>query len=61
MKNLHLMPLPADFDKKYESVWVNIDAKLYNADLVGRSLNEYLDQMKFADELGFAPPAYANA
>jgi alkanesulfonate monooxygenase SsuD/methylene tetrahydromethanopterin reductase-like flavin-dependent oxidoreductase (luciferase family) len=58
MKNLffHLMPykgLPADFDKKYESVWVNIDAKLYDPDLVRQSLHEYLDQMKFADELGF--------
>ncbi len=58
MKNLffHLMAykgLPADFDKKYESVWVNIDARLFKPDVVQQSFREYLDELKFADELGF--------
>ena len=58
MKNLffHLMAykgLPADFAEKYESVWVNIDAKLYDPDVVRQSFKDYLDQLRFADELGF--------
>jgi alkanesulfonate monooxygenase SsuD/methylene tetrahydromethanopterin reductase-like flavin-dependent oxidoreductase (luciferase family) len=58
MKNLffHLMPykgLPPDFPQKYESVWVNIDARLYNPEIVQQNLHDYLDQLKFADELGF--------
>ena len=58
MKNLffHLMSykgLPPDFDEKYESVWVNIDARLYNPDIVRQNFHDYLDQLKFADQLGF--------
>jgi alkanesulfonate monooxygenase SsuD/methylene tetrahydromethanopterin reductase-like flavin-dependent oxidoreductase (luciferase family) len=58
MKNLffHLMAykgLPADFDKKYDSVWVNIDAKLYNPKIARQSFKDYLDELKFADDMGF--------
>jgi alkanesulfonate monooxygenase SsuD/methylene tetrahydromethanopterin reductase-like flavin-dependent oxidoreductase (luciferase family) len=58
MKNLffHLMSykgLPTDFAQKYESVWVNIDSRLYDPEIARQNFHDYLDQLKFADELGF--------
>jgi alkanesulfonate monooxygenase SsuD/methylene tetrahydromethanopterin reductase-like flavin-dependent oxidoreductase (luciferase family) len=52
----HLMPyagLPHDFSDKYNSVWVDIDASLFKPEVAHRCYHEYLDQLKFADELGF--------
>jgi alkanesulfonate monooxygenase SsuD/methylene tetrahydromethanopterin reductase-like flavin-dependent oxidoreductase (luciferase family) len=58
VKNLffHLMPykgLPEDFVEKYGSVWVDIDTRLYNPDLIREYFHDYLDQLRFADQLGF--------
>jgi alkanesulfonate monooxygenase SsuD/methylene tetrahydromethanopterin reductase-like flavin-dependent oxidoreductase (luciferase family) len=58
MKNLffHLMPykgLPDDFVEKYGSVWVDIDATLYDHEIFRENMNDYLDQLRFADQLGF--------
>jgi hypothetical protein len=52
----HLMSypnLPADFTKKYRSVWVDIPRSLYDPKLGHRIYNDYLDQLEFADRLGF--------
>jgi alkanesulfonate monooxygenase SsuD/methylene tetrahydromethanopterin reductase-like flavin-dependent oxidoreductase (luciferase family) len=52
----HLMPyrfLPADFKEKYHSVWVDIPRNLYDAKLGHRLYNDYLDQLEFADRMGF--------
>lgn len=52
----HLMPyggLPLDFDKKHESVWVDIDSRLFAADIAQQNFNDYLDQLRFADQLGY--------
>ncbi|HYA34458.1 MAG TPA: LLM class flavin-dependent oxidoreductase, partial [Candidatus Binataceae bacterium] len=52
----HLMPyrfLPEDFKDKYRSVWVDIPQKLYDPKLGHRLYNDYLDQLEFADRMGF--------
>jgi hypothetical protein len=52
----HLMSypyLPDDFTKKYRSVWVDIPRDLYNPRLGHRIYNDYLDQLEFADRMGF--------
>jgi alkanesulfonate monooxygenase SsuD/methylene tetrahydromethanopterin reductase-like flavin-dependent oxidoreductase (luciferase family) len=52
----HLMSypyLPPDFTKKYRSVWVDIPRSLYDPKLGHRIYNDYLDQLEFADRLGF--------
>jgi hypothetical protein len=52
----HLMPygaLPDDFSSKYNSVWVDIDSDLFKHEDAHRMYHEYLDQLQFADELGF--------
>jgi alkanesulfonate monooxygenase SsuD/methylene tetrahydromethanopterin reductase-like flavin-dependent oxidoreductase (luciferase family) len=52
----NLMPwpyLPDDFRQKYRSVWVDIPSRLYDP-LKGHALyHTYLDQLEYADELGF--------
>lgn len=52
----HLMPyahLPDDFEKRYHSVWVDIPNHLYDP-LKGHQLyNTYLDELEYADKLGF--------
>lgn len=58
MKSLffHLMPyaaLPEDFSEKYSSVWVDIDKKLFNPELAHAMYHDYLDELQYADELGF--------
>jgi alkanesulfonate monooxygenase SsuD/methylene tetrahydromethanopterin reductase-like flavin-dependent oxidoreductase (luciferase family) len=52
----HLMPyrfLPDDFKQKYRSVWVDIPRSLYDPKIGHRLYNEYLDQLEFADRMGF--------
>lgn len=52
----HLMPypfLPDDFQEKYRSVWVDVPSSLYDPEQGHRVYNQYLDQLEFADGLGF--------
>jgi alkanesulfonate monooxygenase SsuD/methylene tetrahydromethanopterin reductase-like flavin-dependent oxidoreductase (luciferase family) len=52
----HLMSypyLPVDFTKKHRSVWVDIPRNLYDPKLGHRIYNDYLDQLEFADSMGF--------
>jgi len=52
----HLMSypyLPDDFKRKYRSVWVDIPRSLYDPKLGHRIYNDYLDQLEFADQMGF--------
>ena len=52
----HLMPyryLPNDFKQKYRSVWVDIPRDLYDPKVGHRLYNDYLDQLEFADHMGF--------
>ena len=52
----HLMPyrfLPDDFKQKYHSVWVDIPRDLYDPKIGHRLYNDYLDQLEFADHMGF--------
>ena len=51
----HLMPypdLPDDFKAKHESVWVNIDPGLFDAERGHEVYNEYIDELEFAAEAG---------
>ena len=52
----HLMPyrfLPANFENDYHSVWVDIPARLFDP-MRGHNLyNEFLDELEFADQMGF--------
>jgi alkanesulfonate monooxygenase SsuD/methylene tetrahydromethanopterin reductase-like flavin-dependent oxidoreductase (luciferase family) len=52
----NLMPwpyLPADFRQKHRSVWVDIPSSLYDP-VKGHALyHTYLDQLEYAEELGF--------
>ncbi len=52
----HLMPyryLPEDFKDKYRSVWVDIPQNLYDPKVGHRLYNDYLDQLEFADQMGY--------
>lgn len=52
----NLMPwphLPEDFREKHRSVWVDIDSRLYDPAEGNRVYHEYMDQLEFADSLGF--------
>jgi alkanesulfonate monooxygenase SsuD/methylene tetrahydromethanopterin reductase-like flavin-dependent oxidoreductase (luciferase family) len=52
----HLMPyryLPEGFKDKYRSVWVDIPRDLYDPKVGHRLYNDYLDQLEFADQMGF--------
>ncbi|HZP44473.1 MAG TPA: LLM class flavin-dependent oxidoreductase [Candidatus Binataceae bacterium] len=52
----HLMPyryLPEDFTTRYRSVWVDIPRDLYDPKVGHRLYNDYLDQLEFADQMGF--------
>src|SRR5487761_313175 len=52
----HLMPyptLPPDFRDKYPSVWVDVPSALFDAETGHRSYNEYLDELEYADQVGF--------
>jgi alkanesulfonate monooxygenase SsuD/methylene tetrahydromethanopterin reductase-like flavin-dependent oxidoreductase (luciferase family) len=52
----NLMPwphLPNDFRKKHRSVWVDIPNSLYDPQEGNRVYNTYLDQLEYAETLGF--------
>ncbi|TWT09604.1 LLM class flavin-dependent oxidoreductase [Reyranella sp. CPCC 100927] len=52
----HLMPwphLPDDFREKHRSVWVDIPSTLYDAKRGHHVYHEYLDQLEFAEKMGF--------
>ena len=52
----HLMPykdLPEDFKDRYPSVWVDVPSKLYDPVKGHEIYNEYLDELEYADRLGF--------
>jgi hypothetical protein len=52
----HLMPypfLPDDFKQKYRSVWVDVPSTLYDPEKGHWLYNQYLDQLEFADSLGY--------
>ncbi|ETX02993.1 MAG: hypothetical protein ETSY2_34350 [Candidatus Entotheonella gemina] len=52
----HLMPypyLPDDFKDKYRSVWVDVPSSLYDPEKGHWLYHQYLDQLEFADSLGF--------
>ena len=52
----NLMPwpyLPDDFREKHRSVWVDIDQALYDPVEGQRVYHEYMDQLEYADALGF--------
>jgi len=52
----NLMPwphLPEDFREKHRSVWVDIDSRLYDPAEGNRVYHEYMDQLEYADTLGF--------
>ncbi len=52
----HLMPypkLPSDFHDKYSSVWVDVPSELFDPEVGNRSYNEYLDELEYADKVGF--------
>ena len=52
----HLMPykyLPEDFQQKHRSVWVDVPSELYDPVKGHEIYNEYLDELEYADRLGF--------
>ncbi len=53
----HLMPypeLPADLRERYRSVWVDLPVKeIYDPAVGTRAYNEYLDELEYADSVGF--------
>src|ERR1700674_2567635 len=53
----HLMPypdLPDDFRDRYHGVWVDLPApELYDAVVGHHAYNDYLDELEFADQVGF--------
>jgi alkanesulfonate monooxygenase SsuD/methylene tetrahydromethanopterin reductase-like flavin-dependent oxidoreductase (luciferase family) len=52
----HLMPwdrLPDDFEKRYESAWTWIPNSLYDPAHGNQLYNRYLDELIYAEELGF--------
>ena len=52
----NLMPwphLPEDFRQKHRSVWVDIDSNLYDPAEGNRVYHEYMDQLEYAEQLGF--------
>lgn len=52
----NLMPwpyLPDDFRENHRSVWVDIDSKLFDPEKANGLYHTYMDQLEFADEMGF--------
>ncbi len=45
--------LPADFDDKYDSGWITVPNRLWDRGKSKGLLNEYIDQLAYADTLGF--------
>jgi alkanesulfonate monooxygenase SsuD/methylene tetrahydromethanopterin reductase-like flavin-dependent oxidoreductase (luciferase family) len=52
----HLMPypeLPDNFNKEHRSVWVDIDPKLFDRDIIAECYDTYIDQLVWAEQCGF--------
>jgi alkanesulfonate monooxygenase SsuD/methylene tetrahydromethanopterin reductase-like flavin-dependent oxidoreductase (luciferase family) len=52
----HLMPypdLPADFNSKHRSVWVDVDPALFDPAVVADCYERYIDQLVYAEDCGF--------
>ena len=52
----HLMPytaLPDDFKQKNNSVWVDIDSKLFDPERAHAMYNDFMDELEFAAQCGF--------
>ena len=52
----HLMPyrfLPRDFEQNHHSVWVDVPSTLFDPVKGHQLYNEYLDELEFADRMGF--------
>ena len=52
----HLMPyqeLPDNFKQEHNSVWVDIDPKLFNPEVGHRLYHEYIDELIYASQVGF--------
>jgi alkanesulfonate monooxygenase SsuD/methylene tetrahydromethanopterin reductase-like flavin-dependent oxidoreductase (luciferase family) len=45
--------LPADFDEKYDTGWVTVPNRLWDADKSRGLYQQYIDQLAYAAELGF--------
>jgi alkanesulfonate monooxygenase SsuD/methylene tetrahydromethanopterin reductase-like flavin-dependent oxidoreductase (luciferase family) len=45
--------LPRDFDEKYDSGWVTVPNRLWDTEKARGLYQEYIDQLAYADELGF--------
>ncbi len=45
--------LPEDFDEKYDSGWVTVPNKLWDYEKTKGIYQEYIDQLVYADEIGF--------
>lgn len=45
--------LPADFDERYDTGWITVPNSLWDRQRSRGLLNEYVDQLAYADELGF--------
>jgi hypothetical protein len=45
--------LPEDFKDKYGSVWVDVPSELYDPVNGHELYNEYLDELEYADRVGF--------
>src|SRR2546421_11992010 len=46
--------LPDDFRQRYHGVWVDLPAaELFDAAVGHQAYNEYLDELEFADQMGF--------
>ena len=45
--------LPADFDEKYDTGWVTVPNSLWDEDKSRGLYQQYIDQLAYADELGF--------
>lgn len=52
----HLMPyreLPPTFSQDVHSVWVDVPQHYFESEKVNRFYNDYLDELEFADRMGF--------
>ena len=52
----HLMPwpyLPADFGQTHDTAWVVCENDLYDPERGHTLYNRYLDELEYADKLGF--------
>lgn len=52
----HLMPymdLPEDFREKHNSVWVDIDSRLFNPERAHHMYHDFISELEFAAECGF--------